>query len=105
MHADPARTIQAKFRSMIMAAAAGLLAGCACEDDVWTTAVATEPEAVKVAALETCDASPLPRLSKSAAELSARADPAMLEIARLEAERDCYKAAAFAAYQRSEVIK
>ena len=105
MHADPARTTPPKVLALIVAATTALLSGCACADDFWAMAVAREPGRAKVAVLENCDASPLPRLSKSAAELSARADPAMLEIARLEAERDCYKAAAFAAYQRSEMIK
>ena len=105
MHADPAPTKPAKVRLMILAATTALLAGCACDDEFWMMAAANEPDGARVTSLADCNARPLPRLSKAAAELSARADPATLEIARLEAERDCYKAAAFAAVQRSAAIK
>ena len=63
------------------------LAGCACDDAGWKTAVAYNSGAPY------CDFDSLDRRSKVSAALVERADPNLLEIARLEAERDCYKAA------------
>jgi hypothetical protein len=64
--------------------------GCACDGDDWTADVA-ESETIKSA--PNCEFDTLDQGSKASAALAERADPRLLEIARLEAERDCYKAA------------
>jgi hypothetical protein len=76
------------------------LAGCACEDDGWQTVVAANAEAATLGPVN-CDFTNLNRLSKVSATLTQQADPRLLEIARLEAERDCYKAAVERARQRT----
>jgi hypothetical protein len=79
-------------------ALASALGGCACEDRGWQTVVAVNAE--PLGPPPNCDFSNLERLSKSTASLAGKADPRLLEVARLEAERDCYKAAAAAARAR-----
>jgi hypothetical protein len=63
------------------------LAGCACDEAGWKTDVAYN------SGTPYCNFDSLDRRSKASAALVERADPNLLEIARLEAERDCYKAA------------
>jgi hypothetical protein len=77
------------------------LAGCACDDTGWKTVVAANAEAATLEGAPNCDFGSLDRISKASAPLAERADPHLLEIARLEAERDCYKAAEVRARQRS----
>jgi hypothetical protein len=85
-----------------VAFAAPSLAGCACDDAEWRTAViAGDAEAATPDGAPNCDFGSLNRLSKASATFAERADPKLLEIARLEAERDCYKAAEVRARQRS----
>ncbi len=64
--------------------------GCACDGDDWTADVA---EAATTENAPNCDFGDLDQHSRASATLAERADPRLLEIARLEAERDCYKAA------------
>ena len=71
------------------------LTGCACDDAEWITVVAADPGA------PSCNFDSLDRRSKASAALVERADPNLFEIARLEAERDCYKAAEARARKRS----
>ena len=66
------------------------IAGCACDGDEW---IADAAEAAAIENAPDCDFSKLDQRSKASAALAERADPRLLEIARLEAERDCYKAA------------
>ena len=65
-------------------------AGCACNGDEW---IADTAEAAAIENAPNCDFGNLDQRSKASATLAERADPRLLEIARLEAERDCYKAA------------
>lgn len=65
-------------------------AGCACDGDEWTADTA---EAAVIENAPNCDFGSLDRRSRASAALAERADARLLEIARLEAERDCYKAA------------
>jgi hypothetical protein len=65
-------------------------AGCACDGDDWTADVA---EVATIENAPNCDFGGLDQRSKASAALAERADPRLLEVARLEAERDCYKAA------------
>lgn len=78
---------------MAVAVAVPALAGCACDDAGWKAVVAVNAEAAPLEAAPNCDFGDLDRLSETSAALAGRADPKLLEIARLEAERDCYKAA------------
>jgi hypothetical protein len=64
--------------------------GCACDGDDWTADVA---EAATIENAPNCEFSSLDQRSKASAALAERADSRLLEVARLEAERDCYKAA------------
>ncbi len=70
-----------------------LLPGCACSDADWDAAVGSRAEASGAMSEPDCDGEPLAQFSKATSSLMGRADPLMLEIARLEAERDCFKAA------------
>ena len=82
------------------------LIGCACDDwypDTYTTAADTEA-LLHIDAPE-CDVKSLKHLSTAAAPLVERADPRLLEAARLEAERDCYKAAETRSRKRLEALK
>jgi hypothetical protein len=80
---------------LVAAALAALtLTGCACDDAEWKTVVAADSGAPN------CDFDNLDRRSKASAALVERADPNLLEIARLEAQRDCYKAAEAKARRR-----
>jgi len=83
-----------------VALAMPVLAGCACDDAGWKTVVAVNAEAAMLDGAPNCDFGSLDRFSKTSATLAERADPHLLEIARLEAERDCYKAAEKRARQR-----
>jgi hypothetical protein len=77
--------------SLVAVTLASLAAsGCACDGDDWTADVA---EAATTENAPNCDFGNLDQHSKASATLAERADPRLLEIARLEAERDCYKAA------------
>ena len=90
-------------RTLLLVAAAlvtPVLAGCACEDNGWQAVVAANAETAALPPVN-CDFSNLNRLSKVSATLAQQADPRLLEIARLEAERDCYKAAVERARQRT----
>ncbi len=69
-----------------------MLAGCACDDADWKAIVPGDAEATAIDPPH-CDYDNLDQSSKSSAALAERADPNLLAIARLEAERDCYKAA------------
>jgi hypothetical protein len=81
------------------------LAGCACEDLNWEAIIATVAEAAAFDAPTNCNADGLARLSKASAALAERADPYLLDIARLEAERDCYKAAEVRARQHLQALR
>ena len=83
-----------------VALATPTLAGCACDDPGWKAVVAVNAEAATPDRAPNCDFGSLDRLSKASATFTERADPHLLEIARLEAERDCYKAAEIRARQR-----
>jgi hypothetical protein len=76
------------------------LAGCACDDADWKADIAGDAEAATLDGAPNCDFDSLDRRSKASAALAERADPRLLEIARLEAERDCYKAAEARARKR-----
>jgi hypothetical protein len=76
------------------------LAGCACDEAAWKADIAGDAEAATLDAAPNCDFDSLDRRSKASAALAERADPRLLEIARLEAERDCYKAAEARARKR-----
>jgi hypothetical protein len=84
-----------------VAVAMPALAGCACDDAGLKTVVAVNAEAATLDGAPNCDFGSLDRISKTSATLAERADPHLLEIARLEAERDCYKAALARARRRT----
>ena len=85
-------------RLLVAAALASLtLAGCACDEANWKT------EVVSLTGPPNCAFNSLEHRSKASANLVERADPKLLEIARLEAERDCYKAAEARARKRIEL--
>ena len=79
------------------------LAGCVGNDADWD-AFFEEPEYFALDAPD-CQIKDLARLSKTSANLAGRADPQMLELARLEVEKDCYRAAAIAARQRLSALE
>ena len=81
------------FPFVAVALATLTLAGCACDDAAWKADIAGDAEAATLDGAPNCDFDSLDRRSKVSATLAERADPHLLEIARLEAERDCYKAA------------
>lgn len=102
----PIHTSNEGSRMRVAAALASLvLCGCACGETDWDTAVFAGAEASEALAVPDCDAGNLARFSKISADLVGRADPHMLEIARLEAERDCYKAAERRARQSLESLQ
>lgn len=70
-----------------------MLCGCACDEQDWEAIVVSEAEASESASNPDCESANLARVSKASADLVGRADPQTLELARVEAERDCYKAA------------
>lgn len=74
-------------------ATALLMSGCACGGADWDPMVVSDAEASETLAAHDCEADKRAQFSKVSAGFMERADPLMLEIARLEAERDCYKAA------------
>jgi hypothetical protein len=82
---------------LLVFVALAALGGCACENEDWKT------EVVSATAAPSCNFASFERRSKVSAALVERADPNLLEIARLEAERDCYKAAEARARQRVEL--
>jgi hypothetical protein len=73
--------------------AALLLSGCACSAADWDPTTVSRAKALGAIAEPNCDGDQLARYSKASSSFMERADPLMLEIARLEAERDCYRAA------------
>jgi hypothetical protein len=93
---SPALTSSLTTR-LLVAVALAALGGCACENEDWKT------EVVSATGAPSCNFASLERRSKVSAALVERADPNLLEIARLEAERDCYKAAEARARQRVEL--
>jgi hypothetical protein len=74
-------------------ATAVLMSGCACNDADWESMVVSDAGAFETLAAPDCEGDKRAQFSKASAGFMERADPLMLEIARLEAERDCYKAA------------
>ena len=82
--------------------AAGL-AGCACSD-AELDAFFGEPEFFTGGDAD-CQVRDLAHLSKASAHLAGRADPQMLELARLEVEKDCYRRAALRARQRLSALE
>ena len=88
------------FPLFAVALATLTLAGCACDDADWKADIAGDAEAATLDGAPNCDFDSLDRRSKVSATLAERADPHLLEIARLEAERDCYKAAEARARKR-----
>jgi hypothetical protein len=95
-HRSTALTTSLTARLLVVVALAAL-GGCACENDNWKT------EVVSATGAPSCSFASLERRSKVSAALVDRADPNLLEIAKLEAERDCYKAAEARARQRVEL--
>lgn len=84
------------------------LAGCAWTEADWAewdAAFVTPAQAETLSEPRACESRNLAGLSKTSAALVGRADPHILEIARLEAERDCYKALELRARRRLEEIK
>ena len=67
------------------------LMGCVCEDGVWMDGAWLEAEGAERPG--GCDIIGMTGYSKSSLTLAERADPQLLEAARLDAERDCNKAA------------
>jgi hypothetical protein len=88
-----------------MTLASFLLSGCACVEDEWDALFISDAEARGFSDGKSCDSRALLKRSKTFAEFAARADPHELEIARLEAERDCYRAAATRARRQATLIK
>ena len=78
------------------------LLGCACSETEWDGMYATPEDVQLLPAGGRCEFGNLAHVSRTSAALAGRADPHMLELARLEAERDCYKAAAREARLRLE---
>ena len=97
-------------RQLVILAATVLLSGCVCEDGRWMDGtwmantdisyVSDHPDPPP-----NCDIVRVARYSKSSAAIAERADPLLLEAARLEAERDCYKAAEAQLRQRLESLR
>ena len=94
---SPLGTVISLTARLLLAVALAALGGCACEKEDWKTQV------VSANGAPNCGFAGLKRRSKVSAALVERADPNLLEIARLEAERDCYKAAEARARQRVEL--
>ena len=78
------------------------LAGCACEDMDWLAIVAADAEAAVLHTAPDCRIGSLARLSKTSATLAGRADPALLDAARRDAERACYRARARQRFDTAE---
>lgn len=93
--------LNSKIRRVAGALPAILLAGCACDDNLWEADIASSADAAEYAETLDCDVRALGLPS----EYARRADPETLEIARLEAERDCYKDAAARNAERPRSIK
>ena len=95
---------------LVIATAALVLGGCVCEDGRWmdgtwmadtdVSYVSDHPDPPP-----SCEIVRVAHYSKSSAAIAERADPLLLEAARLEAERDCYKAAEAKLRQRLESLR
>jgi hypothetical protein len=77
-------------RSVLYASLALSLGGCV--EAGWDAAFTDPFEAETYSGPQTCEPEAQFKPSKTWSALVGRADPKLLEIARLEAERDCYKA-------------
>jgi len=97
----------------LLSSAAALIAlslgACSCDDtDPWrATYISTAeaaPQSVRVAAIEppVCHVESSSSVETSAESAGAHVDPNLVEIARLEVERDCYKSAEERLRQRLE---
>ena len=105
MQRCPAFLVRTRARASILCAGlvATGLAGCVCSDAV-LDAFFAEPE-YSAQNDEDCQVGDLAHLSKTSAHLAGRADPQMLELARLEVEKDCYRNAAIRARQRLSALE
>jgi len=97
----------------LLSSAAALIAlsvgACSCDDtDPWRAtyirAAAAAPQSGRVAAIEppACEVESSTQVETSAESTGAHVDPNLVEIARLEVERDCYKGAEERLRQRLE---
>lgn len=77
-------------RTLLCASLALSLGGCVEAD--WDAAFTSSFETEYDSGPQTCEPQSQYSPSKTWSALAGRADPKLLEIARLEAERDCYKA-------------
>ena len=105
MQRCPAFLVRMRAKAFILCAGllAGALAGCVCSD-AELDAFFGEPEYFTEYE-EDCQVRDLAHLSKASAHLAGRADPQMLELARLEVEKDCYRTAAIRARQRLSALE
>ena len=97
-------------RHLALTFATVALSGCVCEDGVWMDGswmASTEVNYVSdhPDPPPNCNIVRMTRFSKSSAAIAERADPLLLEAARLEVERDCYKAAEARTRQRLDTLK
>lgn len=82
-----------------VAALALLLCACSCEDaERWRAATYISP--AEAAAAPACEAETRAAVAATAEASGANVDPNLVEIARLEVERDCYKSAEESLRQR-----
>lgn len=105
MQRCPAFLVRTRAKASILFAGllAVTLAGCVCSD-AELDAFFGEPEYFTEGDTD-CRVRDLAHLSKASAHLAGRADPQMLELARLEVEKDCYRTAALRARQRLSALE